>query len=681
MVSKKIITSLFLLSTTLLASYDDEYTKVDYLSVGKSYLFEKKMQEAADIFSFECHDNYKGREGRAQGCLFAGYTYELQNNKHKALQYYQYACDQSSDESGNNKRTKECMITKKYDKTSQSGFDGMNDFIYIDLNKTKYLQYEELTLQDDLEDENHKEIVPNPDITSNCIMKHLAYNKKSDKELAQYFGEGYASLYNFIAQNMKDQFYYSNNSENLNEMISIGYLPETIDISLYDTKTKKTKIYRVAISELLNELLDSYYQINGKSPEKYTHRSMLIRSFLIANGEKEQTFDEESCRIFYDEKGYLEDLVALTKLYLAKNSKAITLVKMLLTEENSKEIDKFLMSDSNTKTIFTTMENQYDAIRFKFDPKVYQLMQPSTNSNYHINQVALEKYADYFSDFDYVTRCQENNIDDCSMVIDIALKEEDKPNIFFIATDLLDQMCLKDNQESCQRLSEIYNSDKYKFITQDQTTARKYTLLANKIEAKLKALQNANKIIEKAITDTQTEEPIIENTQNKAPYDELLKTNTRIINDISQLDFKDNHLGLKGSRILLKIGQILQDTDRIDFLSELLNDDDMVQFFVYNKRFQNQGNSAQEHELGEELLKDQVKFVAPPFKDASPAETALYMFAVKAFVGAEDNYDDYYASKLGQPNQNTLKLANEIYLQMVKIQDFLGKLDDFYPTK
>jgi hypothetical protein len=351
---KKIILSLFTIVILNQTAFCDDEEK-DYIKVGQLALYNNNFEEANEAFKNECHNEMVDQLSRANGCLFAGYLMELAKEKEKAIEYYQQACDEEANES-NNKRGKACLILKKYEKTNQSGFDGMKDFRYLDVTNTTFA----------------KEEGEFDETTSKCTLEKTLLTIKTQKQLIDYYAEGYASRFDEIEEMLKN--YSLNPSAGVEEMVSAQLLPESFELLLEKPQKDGKKSLNVETLSVANKFFEVFYNLTDQ-PNIYNFidKSILLRSFLIQNKIDEKEYDKENCRLFYDENIYFEDLNGFVSLLKEKNKTAHKLAYLFLIDSSNKTIADFLLQDKNVKNNYLEMKKHFQEIRIPFDPTKVKL--------------------------------------------------------------------------------------------------------------------------------------------------------------------------------------------------------------------------------------------------------------------------------------------------------------------
>lgn len=346
---KTIISFSLLLMLNQLAIANSDEKDNYYVEIGQLALYNNDFEEANEAFKHECYNETLDQLSRLNGCLFAGYTMELAKDKDKATEYYQQACDEEANES-NNKRGKACLILKKYEKTNQSGFDGMKDFRYLDVENTTFI----------------KEEGEFDETTSKCALEKTLSNIKTQKQLIDYYAEGYASRFDEIKEILKN--YSLSPSVGVMEMVSAQLLSEYFELLLEKPQKNGKKVLTIETTTLANALFNNYYNLlDQPNINNFIDKSMIVRSFLIQNKIDEKEFDKEKCRLFYDENIYFEDLNGFVNLLKEKSKTAHKLAYLLLTDSSDKTITDFLLQDKNVKNNYLDMKKHFQEIRIPFD--------------------------------------------------------------------------------------------------------------------------------------------------------------------------------------------------------------------------------------------------------------------------------------------------------------------------
>ncbi len=355
---KKIFLSLLAITILNQTAFCDDEEK-DYIKVGQLALYNNNFEEANEAFKYQCENKSLDQLSRANGCLFAGYAMELAKEKDEATAYYQQACDDESEYNNSSKRGRACLILKKYEKTNQSGFDGMKDFRYLDVLNTTFI----------------KEEGEFDETTSQCTLETTLTNIKSQKQLVDYYAEGYASRFDEMEEMLKN--YSLNTTAGVEEMIAAKILPEYFELTLEKPQKNGKKVVTVETLALANILFNNYYNLSSDQPNIYNFidKSMVLRSFLIANKIDEKEFDKDNCRLFYDENIYFEDLNGFVNLLQEKNKTAHKLAYLLLTDSSNKTIADFLLQDKDTKNNYLEMKKHFQEIRIPFDATKVKLEQ------------------------------------------------------------------------------------------------------------------------------------------------------------------------------------------------------------------------------------------------------------------------------------------------------------------
>ncbi len=467
---KKIFLSLITIAILNQTAFcDEEEREKDYIKVGQEALYNSNIQEAYEAFKYECQNEMKDQLSRANGCLFAGYAMELANEKEQAIEYYKQACDEESAYNNSSKRGKACLILKKYEKTNQSGFDGMKDFRYLDALNTIFI----------------KEEGEFDETTSQCNLETTLTNTKSQKQLVDYYAEGYASRFDEMEEMLKN--YSLNTSAGVEEMIAAKILPEYFELTLEKAQKNGKKVVTVETLVLANILFNNYYNLSSYQPNIYNFidKSMLLRSFLIANKIDEKEFDKDNCRLFYDENIYFEDLNGFVNLLQEKNKPAHKLAYLLLTDSSNKIIIDFLLQNKDTKNNYLDMKKHFQEIRIPFDatkvklesqideapqePKadevqkeekveetIQEEVEDSSKYLIKIDSALINEYSGIFSYLkDQRIECQMGDYEQCAYVGN-KLFREDEPALEKLGLELIDKACENKIEHSCTQLKEIF---------------------------------------------------------------------------------------------------------------------------------------------------------------------------------------------------------------------------------